>query len=162
VLYPGDAAPLLMFFYGTLKRGERNHERYCAGALRTEGAAVRGDLYDLPVFEYPALVVPKHSIYAFGTADYAGDVEQQRRLGRGPVQPPEGARTFGEVFAFDDPGSRLPAIDSLEGFDPADASSQYRRALLPVETEEGLVTLAWAYVVRKSSGVYVPEGVWPP
>jgi gamma-glutamylcyclotransferase (GGCT)/AIG2-like uncharacterized protein YtfP len=151
-----------MFFYGTLKRGERNHERYCGGASRIERAAVRGDLYDLPVFGYPALVVPEDSIYAFGTADYAGDVEEQGRLGREPVPPPAGTRAFGEVFAFDDPESRLPAIDSLEGFDPADASSQYRRALLPVETREGFVTLAWAYVVRESSGVYVPEGVWPP
>jgi gamma-glutamylcyclotransferase (GGCT)/AIG2-like uncharacterized protein YtfP len=162
VLYPDDAEPLLMFFYGTLKRGERNHERYCGGALRIERAAVRGDLYDLPVFGYPALVVPEDYIYVFGTTDYAGDVEEQRRLGRGHVQTPEGAHAFGEVFAFDDPESRLPAIDALEGFDPADESSQYRRALLPVETAEGLVTLAWAYVVRKSSGVYVPEGVWPP
>ncbi|MBA2714539.1 MAG: gamma-glutamylcyclotransferase [Rubrobacteraceae bacterium] len=162
MLDPGDVAPLLMFFYGTLKRGERNHEHFCGGALRVEEAAVRGDLYDLPLFGYPALVVPDESIYAFGTVDYAGDVEDQRRLGRGPVRPPEGARAFGEVFAFDDPGSRLPAIDRLEGFDPAEASSHYRRALLPVETREGSVTLAWAYVVKKSSGVYVPEGIWPP
>jgi gamma-glutamylcyclotransferase (GGCT)/AIG2-like uncharacterized protein YtfP len=28
----GDVALLLMFFYGTLKRGECNHERYCGGA----------------------------------------------------------------------------------------------------------------------------------
>ncbi len=150
-----------MFFYGTLKRGERNHERYCGGALRVEVAAVRGDLYDIPLFGYPALVVPEGSILAFGTADYAGDVEEQRRQGREPVRLPEGTRAFGEVFAFDDPGSRLPAIDRLEGFDPADASSHYRRALLPVETSEGL-TLAWAYAVKESSGVYVPEGIWPP
>ena len=162
MLYPGDVVPLLMFFYGTLKRGERNHKRYCGGALRVEEAAVRGDLYDIPRFGYPALVVPEESIYAFGTLDYARDAEEQRRLGREPVRPPEGTRAFGEIFAFDDPGSRLPAIDRLEGFDPADASSQYRRALLPVETREGFVTLAWAYVVKESSGVYVPEGIWPP
>lgn len=156
------AAPLFMFFYGTLKRSERNHERFCDGALRVEGASVRGDLYDLPFFGYPALVVPEESIYAFGTVGCARDVEEQRRLGREPVLPPEGARAFGEVSAFDDPASRLPAIDRLEGFDPADTSSHYRRALLPVETSEGFVTLAWAYVVKESSGVYVPEGIWPP
>ena len=151
-----------MFFYGTLKRGERNHELYCGGALRVEGAAVRGDLYDHPLIGYPALIVPEESIYALGTVEYAGDVTEQRRLGREPVQPPEGTRAFGEVFAFDDPGSRLPAIDRLEGFDPADASSQYRRALIPVETREGFVAVAWAYVVKEPSGVYVPEGIWPP
>ena len=159
---PGEDSPLLMFFYGTLKRGGRNFERYCSAALRVERASVRGDLYDLPVFGYPALVVPEESIRAFGTVDYAGDVEVQRRLGRKPVRPPEGTRAFGEIFAFDDPGSRLPAIDRLEGFDPTDASSHYRRALIPVETREDFVALAWAYVVRESSGVYLPEGIWAP
>lgn len=151
-----------MFFYGTLKRGGRNFQRYCGGALRVEEASVRGDLYDLPLSGYPALVVPEDSVCAFGTADCARDVEEQRRLGREPVRPPEGTRAFGEVFAFDDPEARLPAIDRLEGFDPTDASSHYRRALLPVETREGRTTLAWAYVVRESSGVYLPEGTWAP
>ena len=66
---------LTMFFYGTLKRGERNHDRYCGGALRVEEGAVRGELYELPFFGYPALVVPEESIRALGTGDFAGDVE---------------------------------------------------------------------------------------
>ena len=151
-----------MFFYGTLKRGERNHEHYCGGALRVEEAAVRGELYDLPSFGYPALVVPEESVYAFGTASPARDVVEQRRLGGGHVSPMEGPLSFGEVFVFDDPGSRLPAIDGLEGFDPTDSSSHYRRVLLPVETKEGSVLLAWAYAVEESSGVYLPGGIWPP
>ena len=115
-----------MFFYGTLKRGERNHERFCAGAIRVEEGTLRGDLYDVHL-GYPALVVPE-----------------------------------GSIFAFDDPESRLPALDRLEGFDPTDASSHYRRVLLPVETNEGSVLLAWAYVVEESSGSYLPGGRWPP
>jgi len=157
----GDGAPLLMFFYGTLKRGERNHERYCSGALGVEEGAVRGALYDIPL-GYPALVVPEESIHALGSGDFARDAGEQRRLGSGPVPFVEGPRVFGEVFAFDDPESRLPDIDRLEGFDPADTSSQYRRALLPVETNEGSALLAWAYVVKESSGTYVPGGKWPP
>ena len=149
-----------MFFYGTLKRGERNHERYCSGFLRVEEAAVRGDLYDVLV-GYPALVVPGESIYAFGTCSPTRDAKEQWRLGRGPVLLPEGPRVLGEIFAFDDPESRLPAIDRLEGFDPADASSHYRRVLLPVETNEGSGILAWAYVVEESSGTYLPGGRWP-
>ena len=43
--YSGGS-PLVMFFYGTLKRGERNHEHFCGGALRVEEGAVRGDLFD--------------------------------------------------------------------------------------------------------------------
>jgi gamma-glutamylcyclotransferase (GGCT)/AIG2-like uncharacterized protein YtfP len=156
----GDGPPLVMFFYGTLKRGERNHKRFCGGALSVEEGAVRGDVYDLP-FGYPALVVPGVSIYAFGTGDFARDAEEQWRLGRELVSLPEGPRVFGEVFAFDDPETRLPAFDRLEGFDPADASSHYRRVLLPVETNEGSVLPAWAYVVEESSGSHLPGGRWP-
>src|SRR5919112_580310 len=137
----GDGSPLVMFFYGTLKRGERNHERFCGGALRVEEGAVSGDVYDLP-FGYPALVVPRESIHAFGTGDFARDVEEQWRLGRKPVSLLEGPRVFGEIFAFDDPESRLPALDRLEGFDPADTSSHYRRGLLPPATNGGAVLLA--------------------
>jgi gamma-glutamylcyclotransferase (GGCT)/AIG2-like uncharacterized protein YtfP len=157
----GDGSPLVMFFYGTLKRGERNHERFCGGALRVEDGSVRGEVYDLP-FGYPALVVPGESIHAFGTGDFARDAEEQWRLGRRPVLLMEGPRVFGEIFAFDDPESRLPALDRLEGFDPTDASSHYRRVLLPVETNEGSVLLAWAYVVEESSGSHLPGGRWPP
>jgi gamma-glutamylcyclotransferase (GGCT)/AIG2-like uncharacterized protein YtfP len=152
--------PLVMFFYGTLKRGERNHERFCGGALSVEEGAVRGEVYDLP-FGYPALVVPEESIRALGSGDYAGDVEEQRRLGGGPVSLLEGPRVFGEIFAFDDPESRLPAIDGLEGFDPTDAMNHYRRVLLPVETNGDSSLLAWSYVVEASSGTRLPKGRWP-
>jgi gamma-glutamylcyclotransferase (GGCT)/AIG2-like uncharacterized protein YtfP len=157
----GDGSPLIMFFYGTLKRGERNYERYCSGVLRVEEAVVRGDLYDILV-GYPALVVPAESILAFGTGDPTRDAEVQRRLGREPVRSLQGPRVFGEILAFDDPESRLPAIDRLEGFDTADASSHYRRVLLPVETTTGSSMLAWAYAVEESSGIHLPGGRWPP
>jgi gamma-glutamylcyclotransferase (GGCT)/AIG2-like uncharacterized protein YtfP len=152
---------LTMFFYGTLQRGERNHERFCGGALSIDQGAVRGDVYDLP-FGYPALVVPEESILAYGTNDFTRDAEEQRRPGGGPAPLLEGPRVFGEIFTFDDPESRLPALDRLEGFDPADTSSHYRRVLLPVETNGGSVLLAWAYVVEESSGTYLPGGRWPP
>ena len=157
----GDDPRLVMFFYGTLKRGERNHERFCGGALSVEEGAVRGDVYDLP-FGYPALVVPRESIHAYGTGDFARDKEEQRRLGLRSIVSLEGPRVFGEIFAFDDPESRVPALDLLEGFDPADATSHYRRVLLPVETNKGSVLLAWAYAVEESSGIHLPEGRWPP
>jgi gamma-glutamylcyclotransferase (GGCT)/AIG2-like uncharacterized protein YtfP len=158
----GDGPPVLMFFYGTLKRGARNYERYSSGALRVEGAMLRGDLYDIPNMDYPALVVPEETILAYGTSDFVRDAEEQRRLGGGPVPLMEGPRVFGEIFVFDDPESRLPALDRLEGFDPADPSRHYRRVLLPVEPDGGTVLLAWVYVVEKSSGVHLPGGRWPP
>ncbi len=153
---------LTMFVYGTLKRGERNHELFCSGALRVEDGAVRGALYDLPQFDYPELVVPGESVRAFGTDDPAGDAALQERLARGHALTLEGPLVSGEIHYFDDAGSRLPAIDRLEGFDPADASSHYRRVLLPVQPQEGRALLAWAYVVREPSGTYLPDGRWPP
>src|ERR687890_1773153 len=146
----GDDPRLVMFFYGTLKRGERNHERFCGGALRVEEGAVRGDVYDLP-FGYPALVVPEESIHDFGTGDSRRDAEEQWRPGREPVSLLEGPRVFGEVFAFDDPELRLPALDRLEGFDPTDASSHYRRVLLPPQADGGAALPAWGDVVEGSS-----------
>jgi gamma-glutamylcyclotransferase (GGCT)/AIG2-like uncharacterized protein YtfP len=153
---------LAMFAYGTLKRGERNHELYCSGAWRVGKGAVHGELYDLPLFGYPELVVPDESIRAFGTDDPARDAEVQERLIGGRPPSLERPLVFGEIFLFDDAVSRLPAIDRLEGFDPAGASSQYRRVLLPVEPEEGRAFLAWAYVVREPSGTHLPDGTWPP
>ena len=150
----------LIFFYGTLKRGHRNHDAFCRGALRVQEVAVRGKLYNLPL-GYPALVVPEEDVFAVGTASPLRDAAEQRRLGHVFSHPASGPRVFGELFAFDDPEARLPALDRLEGFDPEDASSPYRRVLLPVGTEGDSGVLAWAYVVATASGVHLPEGRWP-
>lgn len=157
----GDQLALLMFFYGTLKRGHSNHDAFCRGARFVGEAILEGRLYDLP-YGYPALTVPPENVLAVGTADPAGDAAVQRRLGPAGSHLAEGARVFGELFAFDDPEAHLPALDSLEGFDPNDPSrSPYRRVLLTVETASNGVVLAWAYVVEAASGVHLPEGRWP-
>jgi gamma-glutamylcyclotransferase (GGCT)/AIG2-like uncharacterized protein YtfP len=153
-----------MFFYGTLKRGHANHDLFCRGYLGAEEASVRGRLYDLPL-GYPALVVPEDDVRAVGTADATADategVAEQRRLGRGRVRRADGPRVHGELFTFDDPEERLPALDRLEGFDPH-GPSPYRRVLIPVETTGGAGVLAWAYVTAGSSGTHLPGGRWPP
>ena len=151
---------LLMFFYGTLKRGHRNHEAYCARARFVEEATVRGMVYDTP-FDYPALTVPAEDVLAVGTAAPLQDAAEQRRHAREQARPAEGPRVFGELFAFEDPEGCLPALDRLEGFDPADRTSPYRRVLLPVETPSGGSAPAWAYVVETASGVQLPGGRWP-
>jgi gamma-glutamylcyclotransferase (GGCT)/AIG2-like uncharacterized protein YtfP len=148
-----------MFVYGTLKRGERNHQRFCRGVLAVREATVRGQLYELP-YGVPALVVPEGDVLATGTTDYSADAKTQNRAQSEPQESSLVPTVHGELFAFDDPEERLPALDLLEGFDPADASSPYRRVLVPVETTGGPV-LAWAYVVERSSGVYLPGGRWP-
>ena len=149
-----------MFFYGTLKRGHRNHAAFCRGARFVGEATLRGRLYDLP-YGYPALTVAPEDVLAVGTAEPAGDTSTQHRLGPVKVRRTAGPRVFGELYVFDDPEARLPAIDRLEGFDPVDGSGPYRRVLSPVQTTSNEGVLAWAYVVEVASGVYLPEGRWP-
>jgi gamma-glutamylcyclotransferase (GGCT)/AIG2-like uncharacterized protein YtfP len=156
-----EAYPLLtLFFYGTLKRGHANHDRFCRGYLRVEEATVRGRLYDLP-FGYPALVVPEEDIHAVGTADPVYDASRQQSIGYAGVRLPDGPQVSGELLTFDDPEDRLPALDRLEGFDPG-GPSPYRRVLIPAETSGGYGVLAWAYVTEGSSGTHLPGGRWPP
>jgi len=59
------------------------------------------------------------------------------------------APVYGELLTFDDPESRLPAIDPLEGFHPG-SSCLYRRVLVPVWAG-GAVLPAWLYVVGDRS-----------
>ena len=158
---PRDAATLVsLFFYGTLKRGHANHDRYCRGALRVEEATLRGKLYDLP-FGFPALVVPEEDVRATGSADPVHDASEERRITDKGVRRSDGPRVFGELFTFSDPEARLPALDRLEGFDPDGGPSLYRRVLVPVETTEGAHVAAWVYAVEMPSGIYLPGGRWP-
>ena len=158
---PGDAATVVtLFFYGTLKRGHANHERYCRGALRVQEATLRGELYDLP-FGFPALVVPEEDVYATGSADPIHDALEQQRLNDTGVRRPDSPRVYGELFTFDDPEARLPALDRLEGFDPDGGPNLYRRVLVPVETAERAHVAAWVYAIEKPSGVHLPGGRWP-
>ena len=51
---------------------------------------------------------------------------------------------YGELLAFDDPETRLPAIDRLEGFHPG-GPCLYRRVLVPVRAN-GTGLPVWLYV----------------
>ena len=147
-----------MFFYGTLKRGQRNHW-FCHDALRVSEASVQGSLYDLPE-GYPALVVPEQDIRAVGTSNYSRDARTGKDYLLGEIPTVQGSIVFGELYTFGDPDERLPAIDRLEEFAPGDTSSPYRRVLIPAGTEDG-TSLAWAYVVASARGTHLPGGRWP-
>lgn len=153
-----DNILLSVFVYGTLKSGEINHDRFCAGAVEIKAATARGRLYDLP-FGFPGLRVHEENIHALGTADYASDVsEQQRDPMLRDTAPPGWDLVHGEVIAFDDPG-RLAALDALEGYTPGE-KGLYERVLIPVEAG-GEKNLAWAYEIKREFGVYLPGGRWP-
>ncbi|MBV8885292.1 MAG: gamma-glutamylcyclotransferase [Chroococcidiopsidaceae cyanobacterium CP_BM_RX_35] len=54
-----------VFVYGTLKPGEANYQRYCAGlVIETQRAITFGQLFALP-FGYPAMTLGDHLIYGF-------------------------------------------------------------------------------------------------
>lgn len=55
----------------------------------------------------------------------------------------------GELLTFDDPETRLPAIDRLEGFQPG-GPSLYKRVLVPVQAD-GAVCPVWLYVGTDST-----------
>jgi hypothetical protein len=68
---------------------------------------------------------------------------------------------YGELLAFDDPETRLPAIDRLEGFHPG-GPCLYRRVLVPVRIN-GTVLPIWLYVVGDrwtGSRKEISGGVW--
>ena len=164
---------LRLFVYGTLKRGFWNHDRFCQGVLTVEDAVVRGRLFETSS-GIPVLEVPEEDILAVGTTNPLADVATQAhvtarmsnseptpdRLPNKGTGAPWGS-VYGELLAFDDPESRLPAIDRLEGFHPG-GPCLYRRVLVPVRVNGGEFP-AWLYVVedRWTGGFKkLSDGVW--
>lgn len=146
--------PLRLFVYGTLKRGQRNHDRYCKGAIEIREAQFRGRLYEGPGF--PLLEVPVDDILAIGTTMPLADVATQQRFSD-RLQPASGSNqriittdawdtVYGELIAFDDPASRLVDLDYLEGFDSI-KPSLFERVLVPA-IMNGTRKVAWAYTVE--------------
>ena len=165
----GHTITLKLFVYGTLKSGCRNHQDFCQGYVELLEATVRGRLYEGP--GYPILQVPEADILAHGTNDPLADAATQARLSdrvrTGLQQIPESGAgntwgtIYGELFTFDDPQTRLPSIDRLEGFHPG-GRSLYQRVLVPA-TVEGARHFAWVYAVENLgiSRHRIPSGRWP-
>lgn len=152
---------LNLFVYGTLKRGQRNHERFCQDPTTAQQATVRGRLYELP-YGFPALVVPEADVLATGTVNYLTDIKTQNRTQARLQGSSLGWDTiYGELFTFDDPEERLPTFDDLEGFRPGE-KGLYERVLVTTTLSETNTTLpAWVYVTEYPSGIYLPRGRWP-
>ena len=150
---------LKLFVYGTLKRGYWNHDRFCQGVLSVEEAVVTGHLYQFSS-GIPILQVPEEHILAHGTSDPLADVATQRRftqhlaqhLALLPQDAPVGdwGRVCGELLVFNDPQSRLPVVDRMEGFRP-NMPSLYYRVLVPVNLKGREIVASWVYVVLDPS-----------
>jgi gamma-glutamylcyclotransferase (GGCT)/AIG2-like uncharacterized protein YtfP len=119
-----QAAPLAIFVYGTLQRGQLRERCWPRPALRVEPATVRGWLFDLG--PYPALVVP----------------------------PPEeeGDTIAGELWhlAADDLEVTLAALDRIEGFE-GKRNDLYRRVEIICEPANRQVS-AWTYEYGRAIG----------
>ena len=135
---------------------------------------VRGRLYEMPS-GIPVLEVPETDILAHGTADPLADVATQARLAAEfaarAVHPDPGENdapggrwgsVYGELLTFDDPETRLPAIDHLEGFLPG-GPSLYRRVLAPAIIH-GVIVVAWLYIggsISEDRMTLLESGSWP-
>lgn len=165
---------LKLFVYGTLKRGFWNHDRFCQGAITVEEAVVKGRLFEMPS-GIPVLQVPEVLILAQGTTDPIADTATQAQASahmfdREPTLEltPDTKATpwvnvYGELITFNDPETRIPAIDRLEGFHPG-AVSLYRRILSPVQSN-GIILPAWLYAYEFSNKCTYREllnGAWRP
>jgi len=150
---------LFLAVYGTLRQGYINHDRFCRGVLSVEPITITGRLYQFSS-GIPIIEVPEAHILAHGTTDPLADVATQRRfaeqlaqhLDLQPQDAPVGdwGRVCGELLAFNDPESRLPAIDRLEGFTPG-GHGLYRRVLIRALTPAGNHSyITWIYALGKS------------
>lgn len=162
-------APLAVFVYGTLKRGQRNHARYTAGARSIEPCAVVGRLWRRHTGT-PILELPPDVALAPGTGDYAADLATQRRFAspRSPhatnVRLPRFVHVRGELCLFDDAESALRHLDELEEFVPG-AESLYDRVLAPII--HPAIGAAWTYVIpsHRTAADYQPArdpACWDP
>jgi gamma-glutamylcyclotransferase (GGCT)/AIG2-like uncharacterized protein YtfP len=147
---------LRLFVYGTLNRGFWYHDRFCRGVLTVEDAVVRGRLFETSS-GIPVLHIPEEDIIAIGTTNPTADVAAQAHMtARMSIPDPATDRlpnnatgtqwgpVYGEILTFDDPKTRLPAIDRLEGFNPG-GPCIYRRVLVPVQVKGSFFSI-WLYV----------------
>lgn len=151
---------LQLFVYGSLKRGFHNHEHFFSGAGRVEEARVWGRLYGLK-YGFPALEIPAHLALLHGSHDPQADLRQQ--LDASPLEfaRPEGDwdLVHGELITLVNPRRDLPPVDRLEAFRPG-KRSLYRRSLVPVQTDRGVVA-GWVYWMhRVGSGQRLRSGRW--
>jgi gamma-glutamylcyclotransferase (GGCT)/AIG2-like uncharacterized protein YtfP len=125
-----------LFAYGTLRPGYAPREMApLVQQMRPVGAgSARGSLYDFG--QYPGAI----------------------------LNPLSGRRIYGTVFELPEDPSFLSELDAYEEFD-ADTpeSSQFIRALHPVEMADGRTVHCWVYAYNRDPGAapLLESGIYP-
>ena len=128
---------LQVFVYGTLKPGERYHDRYCGGkVIEAREAIVYGQLFDFPELGYPGLT-----------------------KGNLPV--------YGVVLMFADPDvlNALDELEGYDSQRPASQNEYFRVKTETFSLEHQPLTWAWVYLMpieqaKRLGGVWLPDGRW--
>ncbi len=146
---------MTLAFYGTLKRGFRNHINFCKNAVNIENAVVAGTLYDSGR-GFPVLCVPESSVIVHSAWNLELDAEMQSVAAPGWTPDPRG-EVHVELMDFESPDEDIPPIDRLEG-----VPHFYRRVLVPAKAESGRILAAWIYVMphAPSGARPIPSGTW--
>ncbi|MGF1512769.1 MAG: gamma-glutamylcyclotransferase [Elainellaceae cyanobacterium] len=147
--------PTYVFVYGTLKPGEANYARYCAGRVASQQPAIApGYLYALPV-GYPAMI-------ARDQGEEILDRQSQSFTAEGREAVVWGYRL--QLKRPDD----LALLDELEDYLPQRSPEQneyYRCAVSLLTPSRQPLGAAWAYLmepwrVRQVGGYRIAQGQW--
>lgn len=125
-----------VFVYGTLKPGEANYQRYCAGkVLSVQRAITYGQLYALP-FGYPAMIAGDRLVYGFLL-----------------------------TFANADILAALDRLEGYDSYQPATENEYIRQRIETYTSNLKPLAAAWIYLmtlqqVKAASGLLLPDGWW--
>lgn len=128
--------PVNVFVYGTLKPGESNYQRYCAGkVINVKRAIAFGQLYALP-FGYPAMIPGSDRIAGFVLS-----------------------------FSHEDILTYLDFLEGYIPGQPGEENEYYRQQIITYNLDLTFLTLAWAYFMTSEQvdtfkGQLLPDGWW--
>ncbi|HEY9803473.1 MAG TPA: gamma-glutamylcyclotransferase [Leptolyngbyaceae cyanobacterium] len=125
-----------VFVYGTLKPGERNYQRYCAGkVVESQRATTLGRLFALPM-GYPAMTTGADIVHGY-------------------------LLTFADLGVLD----ALDELEDYQP-DRAMSANLYNRQNVEVYNLQGAsLGWTWVYLmqparVKQLRGIYLPDGWW--
>ena len=130
-------SPLKVFVYGTLKPGECNYPRYCAGKVVEEKKAIAyGQIFHLPNFGYPAMTLGEDKVEGYLL-----------------------------TFANPDVIYHLDSLENYDEGRSRSKNLYDRQQIEVYDLEGRSLGLAWAYFMTTAQvtgfdGVSLPSGCW--